>query len=188
MQTTPSLLAYEFVQVESLLCAIERHMADYARTLTEEQAIEICMNDPVLKNEKDAKKLARWLIGAEAHRKWRERLNQAVTAQELSLLDFGSKLPVAAPVPVTGVSSESEPQRRLASLVRLGGTSKWRQSRWQFTGISKLVAAEKSDARPRSDEKTIRRDLVEAATAERDAKQAGVLFSALKGNSGTASP
>jgi hypothetical protein len=89
---------YEFVQVEALLSAIERH----ANNVTPEQALNIVLNDPVLKNDPVIQKYpddidpitCRWLLGAEAHRKWRELLYSAISAGELTLLDFGSKLPV----------------------------------------------------------------------------------------------
>jgi hypothetical protein len=89
---------HEFVQVEALLSAIERH----ANNVTPEQALNIVLNDPVLKNDPVIQKYpddidpitCRWLLGAEAHRKWRELLYSAISAGELTLLDFGSKLPV----------------------------------------------------------------------------------------------
>lgn len=98
LRTTPPIDGYEFVQVEALLCAIERHAND----LTPEQALEIVLNDPVLKNDLILQKYpddidpttCRWLLGAEAHRKWRELLSGAIAAHELTLLDFGSKLPI----------------------------------------------------------------------------------------------
>ncbi len=64
-----------------------------------------------------------------------------------------------------------DPERRLAALRALGGSAKWRRNRvgiqaWRFTGIQKLVTQEKADGRKRSDEKTIRDDLREAAETE----------------------
>jgi hypothetical protein len=64
-----------------------------------------------------------------------------------------------------------EPARRLAALRALGGTVKYKNCEWTFTGIGKLVQNEKG--RPRCDVKTIRCDLKEAAQAERDSKSAG---------------
>lgn len=66
-----------------------------------------------------------------------------------------------------------DPERRLARLRALGGTEKYKHGEWKFTGITELVAIEKSEGRKRSDEKTIRADLREAADNEREAKQAG---------------
>ena len=54
----------------------------------------------------------------------------------------------------------------------LGGNAIYRRGEWKITGISALVASEKSEGRKRSDEKTIRADLKEAAENERDAKRA----------------
>ena len=113
LRTTPPLDGYEFVQVESLLCAIERHSGD----LTNEQAVEIVMNDPGLKNDPIIQKYpddiipanCRWLIGAESHRKWRVLITDAIAAKELELLDFGSKLPMdATPASVVSATSLSE--------------------------------------------------------------------------------
>ena len=98
LRTKPPIDGTEFVQVEALLGGIERHAGD----VTLEQALEIVLYDPVLKNDPVFLKysdlidprICRWLIGAEAARKWREILSAAITAHELTLLDFGSKLPV----------------------------------------------------------------------------------------------
>jgi hypothetical protein len=65
------------------------------------------------------------------------------------------------------------PERRLARLRALGGNATYRRNEWKFTGIAALVKSEKSEYRKRSDEKTIRADLKEAAQNERDAKRAG---------------
>jgi len=113
LRTQPQIDGYEFVQVEALLAAIQRQAND----LTLEQALAVVLNDPVLKNDSVFKKYpddvdpltCRWLIGAEAHRKWRELLSGAIAAQELTLLDFGSKLPTdnaSAPVNTTTKSRE----------------------------------------------------------------------------------
>ena len=64
-----------------------------------------------------------------------------------------------------------DPERRLVALRSLGGDARWKRGlnsvqTWQFTGIKKLVAQEKANKRKRSDEKTIREDLREAALAE----------------------
>lgn len=84
----------------------------------------------------------------------------------------------AAPVEVVSASGadteqQPDPQRRLARLLAGGGSAKYRHGEWKFTGIAALVVSEKADRRKRSDEKTIRKDLREAAEAERDAKRAG---------------
>ncbi|PUE39187.1 hypothetical protein [Limnohabitans sp. Hippo3] len=67
-----------------------------------------------------------------------------------------------------------DPERRLARLRSLGGHATYKRGEWKFTGITALVKAEKSEERKRSDEKTIRDDLREAAQNELDAKRAGV--------------
>ena len=81
----------------------------------------------------------------------------------------------ATPAPVAGIATNSatpDPERRLARLRALGGDAIYRRGEWKITGISALVASEKSEGRKRSDEKTIRADLKEAAENERDAKRA----------------
>ena len=80
----------------------------------------------------------------------------------------------SAPVVAVGASDGSpDPERRLARLRELGGNAKYSRCDWQFAGIGKLVASEKSEGRNRNDEKTIRADLREAAQAEHDEKRAG---------------
>ena len=81
----------------------------------------------------------------------------------------------ATPAPEADSASNDatpDPERRLALLRALGGNAIYRRGEWKITGISALVASEKSEGRKRSDEKTIRADLKEAAENERDAKRA----------------
>ncbi len=66
---------------------------------------------------------------------------------------------------------QSDPERRLDDLRKLGGDMNWRKMRWRIKGIKKLVALEKANGRSRSDEKTVRLDLKEAAEAESLAKK-----------------
>lgn len=89
--------------------------------------------------------------------------------------------PVAEPAPQAGPVGQAgpgedltqDPERRLARLRELGGNAKHKNGDWKFTGISTLVEREKSEGRKRSDEKTIRADLTEAAQDELDARRAG---------------
>ena len=75
---------------------------------------------------------------------------------------------VAVPVPAVVASTDkSDPQRRLDALTALGGSIKQWKGDWAITGIGKLVAKEKADGRKRCSEKTIRRDLKEAAEAQK---------------------
>lgn len=71
----------------------------------------------------------------------------------------------------------TEPERRLKALRELGGEARWKhyrgETQWCFTKISELVTAEKHAGRKRHDEKTIRKDLREAAETERLAKASG---------------
>jgi hypothetical protein len=70
-------------------------------------------------------------------------------------------------------AASSEPARRLAMLRELGGDANKLRGEWKFMGTTALVAREKADGRKRTDAKTIRGDLKEAAQAELDAKKAG---------------
>lgn len=100
---------------------------------------------------------------------------------ELLKPDTGPAEPVAEPAPQAGPVWQAGPdedltqdsERRLARLRELGGSAKYKNSAWKFTGISALVEREKSEGRKRSDEKTIRADLKEAAQDELDARRAG---------------
>jgi hypothetical protein len=79
---------------------------------------------------------------------------------------------------VPQLQNVSDPERRLKALRDLGGDAKWTryrgQQQWRFKKIKELVAQEKHAVKPRSDEKTIRKDLTDAAEAESIAKKRGV--------------
>lgn len=83
----------------------------------------------------------------------------------------------AAPAPVVANSASTDatpdPERRLARLRELRGSATYRRNEWKFKGISALVAIEKNEGRKRSDEKTIRGDLKQAAQSELEARRAG---------------
>lgn len=117
LRATPAIDGTEFVQVEALLCAIERQAID----LTPSQALEIVLNSPALKSNPIFQKYpedidpthCRWLIGAAAHAQWRKLLSAAIAARELALLDFGSKLPIdTAPAQSNTAPVETPEQRR----------------------------------------------------------------------------
>jgi len=98
LATTPSLDGFEFVQVEALLAAIERHLAN----LTPDQALQIVLNTPALLADPAISRYpndidpvtCRWLIGANAHNQWRKTVSVAISAGDLTLLDFASRLPI----------------------------------------------------------------------------------------------
>ena len=82
----------------------------------------------------------------------------------------------ATPAPVADSASNDatpDPERRLTRLRQLGGNVTFRRGEWKCTGITALVAIEKSEGRKRSDEQTIRGDLKEAAQNELEARRAG---------------
>lgn len=140
LRTSPALDGFEFVQVEALLCAIECQSQD----LTRDQAAEIVANNPALKNERMAKLNPAWLLGADAHKKWRELLSGAIERHELTLLDFASKLPIdtapatgtAKPAPVVAASDGPAPvdtgegltTKAIAAI--FDGVNDWPENRW----------------------------------------------------------
>ena len=138
----PDIAGFEFVQVEALLCAIER------QDLTPEQAFEIVANDPALKNHRAADDpiTARWLLGAAAHKKWRELLSVAIERHELTLLDFASKLPInapatdtATPAPVADDAWKTKAQNRAREIVK---DAKARDRYPSQENLGDLIAAE----------------------------------------------
>ena len=128
LRTTPPIDGYEFVHIETLLCAIERH----ATNLTHAQALLIVKNDPALQarmvagmgieQEEFDRYLTEspaWLVQADAHSQWRKTFAAAIKAGELLPLEFGSKLPIvtapeqspATPAPDVAASDGPAPLR-----------------------------------------------------------------------------
>ena len=129
LRTTPPIDGYEFVHIETLLCAIERH----ATNLTHAQALLIVKNDPALQarmvagmgieQEEFDRYLTEspaWLVQADAHSQWRKTFAAAIKAGELLPLEFGSKLPIvtapapeqASPEPVAPSASDKPGSRK----------------------------------------------------------------------------
>lgn len=104
--TQPPIGKYQFVQVEALLCAIERAACE---STPEAIAVSIIGSSPHLEQDRAASLAPCWLVGADAHQQWRRVLNDAVAAGELALLQFGSKLPVHG---ATGVINSKSPPAR----------------------------------------------------------------------------
>lgn len=127
-----------------------------------------------------------------AKAQWKERLEPAdmlVSMADVKAIEAATKPQQTAPAqtattpaPVmadsASASTTPDPERRLARLRELGGNAIYKRGEWKITGISALVASEKNEGRKRSDEKTIRADLKEAAEKEREAKRANA-FSGL---------
>jgi len=95
-------------------------------------------------------------------------------AGELDTTQNTVDLPTQAP-PAAISPAAPDPERRLAKLTELGGTYKYRNGKWSFTGIGKLENSERNADHKRCSQKTIRDDLIEAAQSERELKQAGAL-------------
>lgn len=104
--TLPSIDEYDYVQIESLLCAVER--AAGAAT-DESEAEKIVSADSYLAENEAADFAPHWLFGAEAHRKWRIKITHAAMAGELCILDFGSKLPIKIPDAALRAAAEYGP-------------------------------------------------------------------------------
>jgi len=66
---------------------------------------------------------------------------------------------------------ETDPERRLRILRELGGRIRWSSGGWVIKGTSALVRHEVAAGWKRKNEKTIRKDLKEAADKERDAQR-----------------
>ena len=103
--TLPAIDEFDFVQVESLLSAVERAAGD----ITDAEAREIVSVDPFLSQDRMAIAAPRWLLSAEAHRKWRIKITHALIDGQLTLLDFGSKLPVPLPAEAIAAAAEFGP-------------------------------------------------------------------------------
>lgn len=112
LKTEPPIDGFEFVQVEALLCAIERPF----QGLTHEQAEEIATADPALRGDRATRVCPAWLLGADAHLRWRKILMRATKAGELVLLDFLSKMPIEAMAKTAPVAQAPEkPLQRTAA-------------------------------------------------------------------------
>lgn len=118
---------------------------------------------------------------AELESKMKATAEAARAAQEAWLAAMVRQLlqPLLIEEPATPAQiTASEPYEatgkvRLELLRSLGGSARYSQGEWKFKGILALVKREKAAGRNRSDEKTIRGDLKEAAEDERQAKAAG---------------
>lgn len=94
VETAPPLPDSGFIQVEMLLCGIElAAQNDYP----DEAARAIVAAAPPFSTHELADAAPNWLIGAETHRAWRERLREAIEQGELKLRDPIAKRPIAAP-------------------------------------------------------------------------------------------
>lgn len=112
LRTAPALGEYEFAQVESLLCAIERGAAPQ----TPEDARAIIDSKPELAGHNVAVRFPEpdhshvWLVGAEAHLQWRRLIERAITDDELQLLDGASYLPVSSRLAASPEAPKSNEQ------------------------------------------------------------------------------
>lgn len=108
--TEPPFDGFEFVQVESLLCAIERRITG----LTHEQAgIEVA-RQPDLASDPMATVAPGWLLMANAAHYWRGKLGDAVKAGSLRIFDFATLRPIdVGPAPTAAVVTQAAPAVRV---------------------------------------------------------------------------
>lgn len=93
LQSVEPLDDYDFVQVEAVLCEIERWVS---LSVTRDQAVAIVAADPELQKSRSANRAPHWLVGARTHTQWRGILSTAIEAGELNLRGYPSLLPIAA--------------------------------------------------------------------------------------------
>ncbi len=172
LMTLPPLAGYRFVQAEALLCAIERG----ANNLTPEQAAAIVQADPVLSKHRAATDpvTCRWLLGADAHSSWRRLLEAAIEKQELTLLNFGSKLPIndapatqaaTPPAPVVEVPASETPEQRRARWLEWYGKGE--------RGAVQRVYKRELLLNPKADRATIGKQIKKAKTEQVEKKRGG---------------
>lgn len=92
----PELEGFDIVHLESWLCAMERP----ARDLTDRGALTRAASIPcddkmrAALDDGDAD-MARWLVGADVHDQWRQRLRTAIDGRHVEVIDALSGLPLS---------------------------------------------------------------------------------------------
>lgn len=119
LRTDPPIDSYDYVQVESLLCAIERSV--YSETpetikalMKRNPALKPDMSEETSRMEPEAAEayLAEmddvpvWYVGASTHLEWRKILSAAFEADALQLLAYNSLLPIA---PAAKMKADTSP-------------------------------------------------------------------------------
>ena len=151
----------------------ESEHAKLAKTpdeLTIERAWDVWGKVDELKAE--SQEVESWTVNNKQEKDEREAEIKRIDAAIALLLKPNGATQTHTPV-VAACDAMPDPERRLAALRELGGFAKYKNCEWTFTCIGKLVESEKQNGRTRSDVKTIRSDLKEAALAERHAHSAG---------------
>ena len=149
-----------------------------------QRAAELAAGEPgylhVVENSASKRPLE-WRMGAVlnaglVHLDWLNEWGESRKPPHVFSTESAPEPQAATPAPVADSASNDatpDPERRLTRLRQLGGNVTFRRGEWKCTGITALVAIEKSEGRKRCDEKTIRADLKEAAESEREARRAG---------------
>lgn len=168
----PVDLDARFAEAKDWPANSEGRMWNFAAGSVLQRAMEIASSSVKAGLLSDPDTPANWLAWAE--RKGYDVKHLKPLATPPSTVQNGTvTAPVLAASASAGTDQTLDPERRLARLRALGGSYKYVRGGWKFIGIKELVRSEKDEGRKRSDEKTIRADLKDAAQAERDAKSAG---------------
>ena len=149
-----------------------------------QRAAELAAGEPgylhVVENSASKRPLE-WRMGAVlnaglVHLDWLNEWGESRKPPHVFSTESAPEPQAATPAPVADSASNDatpDPERRLTRLRQLGGNVTFRRGEWKCTGITALVAIEKSEGRKRSDEQTIRADLKEAAQNELEVRRAG---------------
>jgi hypothetical protein len=183
--TLPALDGYQFVQAEALLSAIERAIQT---NTSEKDAAAVAQSTTVLAQDRAAEIAPRWLCGADAAQQWRRVIGQAVKDGELSLLNYGSRLPIAAPelhaatvapvaeieaavgtsdAPVVEVPASETPEQRRARLLE------WFDSYNGGRGAKQRVFEREKLLNPKADRSDIGKQINKAKTEQAEKKRGG---------------
>lgn len=134
LRTEPPFAQFEFAQVEALLSAIERPF----HSLTDEQALALVANDDRVKADERLTSAPGWVLASNAHSAWRKTLDTAISAGELVLFDFASKMPIKGQV----TPAEDAPTVFYVPMFeRLMPKTEWRGGRTTDTDILTLAEA-----------------------------------------------
>jgi hypothetical protein len=133
--TLPPVGDFLFVQAEALLCAIESAVQP-----SESVAIAVVKSSPALMADQVAQQEPRFALKGDAALAWRELVGQAVRDGELSLLDYGSKLPIQAatarhistvPAPVVVEANRPLPVATGDIANAFAGLHGWSEAQWK---------------------------------------------------------
>ena len=109
LPTSPPFREFDFVQVEALLRAIQKDVAD---SFTREVAADMLrLNSELSKHEASAIAPG-FVLSSNAYGVWSDKIRQAIEEGQLELLDITTKLKVRVSTKVLEQKSDSETQKR----------------------------------------------------------------------------